>query len=136
MGKKTIIVAFFLVIFIGASFNYECSAKTEVKKTYYPNGVLESQTPYNEEGLIDGKVKKYYETADLMAVIPYKNGIKQGVEKTYWETGDLQAAVPYNSNRRDGKAQYYDLDGNLVKEVIWENGRMAEVKKHPVKIQE
>ena len=61
--------------------------KTEIKKEYYNNGNVRSETLY-----VNGKigVKKYYfENGDVMLEIPYKNGKRSGLSKRYYPNGNI-----------------------------------------------
>ena len=54
--------------------------KTEIIKSYYPNGKLMSEIPY-KNGIIHGIRKFYYENDNIEFKIPYKNGIRHGTQK-------------------------------------------------------
>ena len=48
------------------------------------------------------------------------------METKYWEDGTIQAEIPYKNGKKDGTEKRYDMDGNIVEEIIWEDGNMVE----------
>ena len=58
---------YFILVLIVLSFS-----KAEVKKTYYPNGILKNITPYNKNGEREGIAKTYYNNKNIAFEIPLK----------------------------------------------------------------
>ncbi len=72
-----------------------------IAKTYYENGVLESEDPY-----VDGE--------------------REGVLKFYDEEGHIKAAVSYKHSLKDGKTIYYYSDGTVMEEENYKEGNLTE----------
>ena len=79
----------------------------EVVTEYFKNGAIKSQTHY-----IDGT-----RTAT-------KPGIKQGEEKVYYIEGSLAYKVNYVNGKRDGKMTWWDKQGNLLKVIHYDHGKL------------
>ncbi len=67
---------------------YSC-ANGQVKKDYWGNGNLKTETRYKDD-LKNGEEKKYYSGGELKSIITYKNGKQEGPYFVYYENGSLQ----------------------------------------------
>ena len=79
----------------------------EVVTEYFKNGAIKSQTHY-----IDGTRTET------------KRGIKQGLEKVYYIEGGVAYQVNYVNNKRDGKMTWWDKQGNLLKVIHYDHGKL------------
>lgn len=95
-----------------------------VKKTYYEDGALKSETPY-KNGYKEGISKSYYENGVLSYEVLYRNGRKVGVAKGYYEDGKLLTTTPYLNGMKEGTSQGYDKNGNLLMETTYKNGEQV-----------
>lgn len=65
-----------------------------IMKTYYGNGHLRAETPY-EQGMKNGVAKEYYENGQLKCETPYDNNVKDGIVREYYENGDIKSETTY-----------------------------------------
>ncbi|PIS01794.1 MAG: hypothetical protein COT84_00260 [Chlamydiae bacterium CG10_big_fil_rev_8_21_14_0_10_35_9] len=109
-----------------------------VRKTYHPNGQLQSEShfvnnqlhgpqtkytvtgkplleQYFHNGALDG-LKKQYRNGKKVLEIPYVMGQKNGVEKHYDLDGTLTAEIPYENNIKHGRSRYQSED---FSDLIW-----------------
>jgi antitoxin component YwqK of YwqJK toxin-antitoxin module len=94
-----------------------------VKKTFYPNGKLWEEVPYNAEGKMDGLDKKYNEQGILIEVKPYVNGSEEGIEKMYTDSGTLLFEIPFKNNIQNGISTGYFPNGNISSENSLADGK-------------
>ena len=83
----------FLFLFSGSVYGQE-----EVKKEYFDNGKLRSETHY-KNGKEEGVYKEWYKSGRKKLLRHYKNGIENGLRKEWDENGKLTV-------------QGYFVDGN------------------------
>ena len=79
-----------------------------------PMSVKEFESIYNEDGMKDGLIKRFYPTGVLKSETNYSNNLKQGIKKKYAFNGSLMEEIPYVSNKIEGVKNIYD-DGKLSK---------------------
>lgn len=125
--------------------------QTEIKKEYYHNGNMQSETPYLN-GEKHGIEREFYRNGALRRETPFDHNRKNGVEKFFYENGNIKVEIPYTKNRRDGiekhyyeygvlraelphskglqhgTCKWYKKDGTLQREEIFNNGLSADVK--------
>ena len=82
----------FLFLFSGSVYGQE-----EVKKEYWDNGKLKSETHY-KNGENDGPKTVWYKSGKKKYLKHYKNGIENGLRKEWDEDGTLT----YEGNYIDG----------------------------------
>jgi antitoxin component YwqK of YwqJK toxin-antitoxin module len=119
---------------------------TGVVKTYYPDGTLQTESPY-KNGIEDGVYKSYYESGVLESeqtyknwrqvgigktyyksgaiqnIYQYKDGIEVGVRKSYYESGALNITIPHSDEEANGVAKWYYESGEILGEITFKNGR-------------
>ncbi len=118
-----------------------------IRKEYYENGALKSETPYvngkengvaklyyKENGALkfevlytDGKIngigKVYYENGALKSEISYTDGKINGIEKVYYkESGKLKSEIPYTDGKINGMDKEYDENGKIISAHYYVNG--------------
>ena len=86
-----------------------------IKYTYFKNGRVEKELPYNMNSLLDGYVKIFRVNGNLESVAEYKDGRKVGVEKDFYPNGKLKIKREYKNGL---------LHGNILS--YWENGNKKE----------
>lgn len=75
---------------------------------FYESGQLQAELPH-KNGLLHGVVKGYYENGSLKEEISYKKDQREGLSKSYFENGKLKAELPYKNARPEGMVKtYYD----------------------------
>jgi antitoxin component YwqK of YwqJK toxin-antitoxin module len=78
MKTRTIIILFFLVLFLGCS--------VEVKKEFYPDGKVKAEMRY-KKGKLEGISKGFYESGKLKV-------------RAYFKDGTLTTATCYDENEK------------------------------------
>lgn len=123
--KKTLFFTIILGLVLGAlSFAAE-SVPDGVKKEYYSNGKVKSETIY-KDGKPNGQSTTYYENGKKDSEIAYENGIPVGRGIFYFEDGNLKEEIAYLDGLNDMKIRSYYLNRNLYRTSRKENGRWAE----------
>jgi len=106
----------------------------EVKKEYWDNGKLKSETTYKKAYKVGWKkvkttliphgiAKDYYENGILKKEDPYIDGNRTGMVKFYREDGSLEMTANYINNKLNGKMISYDKDGKTtIITILYKNG--------------
>ena len=103
-------------------------AQTEVKKEFYPNGKLMSETPYNN-GKINGVKKLYYESGKLERDATIIDDKFNGIAKSYYESGALESETLFKNDKINGIAKSYYESGELEKETPYKNDEINGLEK-------
>ena len=74
--------------------------------------------------LPEGEAKIFYPSGKLLSVSIFKNGKMNGVIKMYYENGKIGAVYNIKDNIQDGEAIEYDEDGNVIRKVLYKNGKI------------
>lgn len=101
----------------------------EVKKEYYPNGKIKSETTY-KDGKPDGPSITYYENGKKDSQIAYENGIPVGRGIFYFEDGNLKEEIAYLDGWNDMKIRSYYLNKNLRLASHKENDKLVETQEY------
>lgn len=126
--------------------------KEYVKKTYHPNGRMETYENYADDkrsghyeryasngikvreanykdGFLFGTVKEFEpKKGKVKSELTYKNDKKDGPARLYNQANALSEEGKFHNNRKQGVWKYYDLAGNLEREVIYEEGGVVSEK--------
>jgi TonB family protein len=103
---------------------------TQVKKTFYPNGKVESEVTY-KDSVREGEAKFYYENGTLKEERLYVNGRVAGLVKVYYPNGKLKELINIEDGKREGPTSIFDEDGKYIKDIMFENGIRVVEKKNP-----
>jgi antitoxin component YwqK of YwqJK toxin-antitoxin module len=110
--------------------------KLVFRTTYHPNGVIASQSSYddyklngdqlkfNESGqpifkaswdheILNG-MKTTYQNGNKTWEVFYVNGKKHGIEKTYDEKGKVTSEVKWDNGQKHGSARYFGADNTKI----------------------
>ena len=103
-SKLTFLLALtFLFLFSGSVYGQE-----EVKKEYWDNGKLKSETHY-KDGKKEG-LKTYWDKNGIKTgETPYKNGKLEGLETGSTVIGKYE--IPWKNGKREGLATYWYESG-------------------------
>jgi hypothetical protein len=74
---------------------------------YYPNGSINAEYSYDENGLVTGTGKVYYPNGQLYSTTEFKADKKSGISKEYNDDGKQLKEIVYNSGN---KTKEYDFD--------------------------
>lgn len=103
---------------------FTSNAQTEVKKEYYGNGKIKSETTY-VDGKANGIKKEYYESGELEIESTKLNGKTNGIFKWFFKNGNLKCEAYYVNDLRNGVQKYYDIRGNIESEANFVDGKMV-----------
>ncbi len=92
----------------------------EVKKTFYANGVIQSERTYLLDKL-EGVSKFYTEDGKLAIEEFYKNNLREGISKEYFPSGKVRSETTYKAGKKNGPFKTFYEDGNVESEATYEN---------------
>lgn len=92
----------------------------EVKKTFYANGVIQSERTYLLDKL-EGVSKFYSEDGKLAIEEMYKNNLRDGYSKEFFPNGKVRSEATYKAGKKNGPLKTFYEDGNLESESTYEN---------------
>ncbi len=108
----------------------------EVRKTYWDNGNIKSETPYKKHYGIGWKkvkttltphgiAKEYYENGVLRKEDPYVEGEREGTVNFYAKDGSLEMSAEFKHSKQDGKTTYYYSDGSVMDVEYYKDGNLT-----------
>jgi len=80
-----------------------------------------------KNGVLDGEQMQYYRTGKLSSKVTYINGKSSDLEKFYDENGNLQREMIYENDTR--KEKTYHKNGKLTSEISYINGVLSGQKR-------
>lgn len=92
----------------------------EVKKTFYANGVIQSERTYLLDKL-EGVSKFYTEDGKLAIEEQYKNNLREGDSREFYPSGKIRSEVNYKAGKKNGLFKTFYEDGNVESEATYEN---------------
>src|SRR5207253_732870 len=95
---------------------YKAGKPFGIVRWYYMSGNIYCETPYNNDGKIDGVQQGYYEyytTGKLGFETPYNDGKINGMQKVYYYAGGIQSETPYTDGKINGEQKLYYEDGKI-----------------------
>jgi antitoxin component YwqK of YwqJK toxin-antitoxin module len=105
------IVRFLSFILIASTFA-SCNT-TDVRKSFYENGSLESELSY-QNGMLNGSSTWYYPNGNLQQETNYKDNKLEGLSKRWHENGRMQSEVYYRNNLKDSSSKTFNESGLIV----------------------
>ncbi len=105
-----------------AEENYKMGKKNGTSKTYYKNGQVSEEKNWTDD-VENGVWKQYYDTGKKRLETRIDMGVRNTVYYVYYPNGRLKIRGKYNNDRMDGKWVYYDKNGDVLKEIIYKNGK-------------
>jgi hypothetical protein len=73
--------------------------ETEIKREYWDNGKLQSETSY-VGGVRHGVERWWWENGELWSEYSYEGGKRHGMMKQWWENGDIYYFCLWNQNEQ------------------------------------
>ena len=125
MLQRKLLMVFLMLAFWG--YSEGCVKKT--KEEYYGNGKFKAIYSYNEAGLLDGVVKKYYSTGVLKSEATYKNDVREGKFREYDQNGDLVVVANFKDDKLDGPVKNFYKNGKLRKEANFKDDKNEGMEK-------
>ena len=112
-----LIILPFLFLFSGSVYGQE-----EVKKKYWDNGKLKSETHY-KNGQKDGLETWWYESGEKESEIHFKNGKPEGLATDYYESGEKKTKVHFKNGKLDGLLTEWYENGKKSSEQNYKDGK-------------
>ncbi len=100
----------------------------EVKKTFYANGIIQSERTYLLDKL-EGISKFYDELGRLKREEFYKNNLLDSLARDFYPDGKVKAEVAYRAGKKHGIAKTFNENGWLETESTFENDALVGVIK-------
>lgn len=88
---------------------------------YYRNGIKKFEVPV-KYGDKNGEEIGYYKNGTVKTRMFYENGIRMGLETQYYITGKLKCESEIKNDLLNGKSIWYYPSGEKQSEEIYENG--------------
>ncbi len=92
----------------------------EIKKTFYANGVIQSERTYLLDKL-EGISKFYTEDGKLAIEEEYKNNLREGYSREFYPSGKIRSEAIYKAGKKNGPFKTFYEDGNVESEATYEN---------------
>ena len=123
--KKSV---FFLLI-IPVFFLTACR---DIRKEYYPNGVLKQEIPYTNNKP-NGVARWYFQTDKQMMECINVNGSLEGKMTRWHVDGTLESEDTYKNNLRNGKSIIHYDNGTIYMEDDYVNDKLngTHIERHP-----
>ncbi len=86
-------------------------------KSYNLSGDVISEKKY-QKGKLNGLSTTYFDNKLIETQIPYQNGLKEGVAKYYYEDGSMQTQCTFINNKLDGQLRRYTKEGEILFDII------------------
>lgn len=99
----------------------DLSAQKDTLKTYFPNGNIEAVVVY-EKDVRQGEAIFFWENGNVKEKRNYVNDKVFGTVASFYDNGKMKELYSIEDGRRDGPATYYDSIGNVIEDVMFENG--------------
>jgi antitoxin component YwqK of YwqJK toxin-antitoxin module len=91
---------------------------------YKENGKIYTSTDFPLENLKYKTLTKFNDAGNIILIANYDHGIVTGYFQKFHENGKPMEIGNYDRMRKIGIWKYYDEDGILIKEEIYENGKL------------
>jgi len=103
----------------------------EVRKTYYTNGQLRSETQILNRKFHSIR-KEWNEDGSLKSEVQYENGIKNGFDRRFFYNGIIDHETPYVNGKKHGieKWMYDDKSDVVFHEIPYVNGKKHGIERY------
>jgi antitoxin component YwqK of YwqJK toxin-antitoxin module len=98
-------------------------------KEYDDDGTLEKEFYLNINDELEGMMKEYYISGNIMSETNWKNGELNGLSKDYSEDGILEDETNYKDGKEDGIWRNYYNDGTICSESSYKNDELNGLSK-------
>lgn len=92
---------------------------------YFANGQVERREEYHI-GVLHGHYMRGYRNGQESVEGRMEQGLRVGPWRHWFENGQLEAAGDYVEDQRHGRWRFYDEWGNLVRDLRYSHGQVAE----------
>ncbi|RME29669.1 MAG: hypothetical protein D6806_01060 [Deltaproteobacteria bacterium] len=99
--------------------------KTGPARTYYPDGTLQAEYGYDENGQLHGDIATYYPDGTKASEGHFEHGKEHGTFTTYYPDGKKESEISYDNGVLQGPAKAWWPNGNLKYEGQFDQGMYA-----------
>jgi antitoxin component YwqK of YwqJK toxin-antitoxin module len=121
-AERVLSICLLAVLFV-CNWTYPGYCKEKTRKEYYPDGKVKAVYTYNDAGLLDGVLKRYYKSGELKSEIPHQNNRATGIEKDYYKSGKLRGETNWEDGERNGMSKTYYENGKLRTKLNLKDGK-------------
>jgi antitoxin component YwqK of YwqJK toxin-antitoxin module len=97
---------------------------------YWPTGNVYIKGQKNSVGQEEGIWEWFFESGNIRARTPYKDGKEDGIDEGFYPNGNIKWRIPYVEGNKDGIAEWFDEQGNITETRYWKDGKLIEETKH------
>ncbi|MCP4715070.1 MAG: hypothetical protein GY868_08135 [Deltaproteobacteria bacterium] len=83
---------------------------TGMKKEYYQTGELMAEAPYRNGKLV-GTAKVYFKNGTVRSEAGFENDVLNGLTRLYYESGAVGAEINFSKGKQHGKTTFYFENG-------------------------
>lgn len=103
--------------------------QSDVGRSYYPSGKIRTEATVRN-GLLDGPATMFYESGAKQSEAQYRAGMLDGATVSFYENGVRKAMASYKQGVLHGRSVSWDMDGTIIGEVDFVDGRLSPPKDH------
>lgn len=103
--------------------SFKKGAKTVHTIFYFPNGKVQSESFFNDEGKPDSVMTIYYISGEKYKETHYSDGMRNGSDKAWYEDGKVKMEAEYASDMPQGTVVSYFANGNKASETPYKDGK-------------
>ena len=97
------------------------------REWFYKSGEIMSRTEYVEDKL-HGTHEEFYESGGIEFRTKYVKDKEHGTSEEFYESGGINFRTEYVEGKRHGPHRRYTLKGDLVLDIVLEDGRQINIK--------
>jgi antitoxin component YwqK of YwqJK toxin-antitoxin module len=90
-------------------------------RIYWGTGELMAQSR-TKAGKLHGTAYEYYQNGKVKVKESYSNGLYDGKRTVYYENGEINSEMDYDDDVLDGKVRIYNIEGKLQLEGSFDDG--------------
>jgi len=113
----------FIILIFSSSCSLFRNNKAILEKTYYKNGILQSEVS-KVSGKLNGYARYYDNESNLISIASYENNILHGMWLEYYNNGITKHSVNYKFGLKDGSELWYYENGNIKSETVYDDGKV------------
>ena len=106
---------------------YDEDEKYGTDEEFYESGGIRTRAEY-VEGKIYGPCEWFYKSGEIMSRTEYVEGEKHGTYEVFYRSGGIMSRTEYDGDERHGPRKVYNPKGDLVLDIIFEDGIQINIK--------
>jgi len=109
-------------------FHNKNSGNTLCGNEFYKSGAIRYMYCRHPKTGINGELKEFYETGELLTIVNFKNHKRQGKLREYSKAGNLIQLLPFQEGKLQGWAFKYQANGRRINEKYYFEDTMYYLK--------